>query len=100
MVFAVASIRNTPVAYPVRMMMVIFCKFRTAGQKTISPRNVLRAAISTQVSLVFLCLQANAEMATKFPVATACFHAALHIYIHQSLSHLSDGPRKLPSQIK
>jgi hypothetical protein len=30
-------------------------------------------AISTQVFLVFLCLQANAEMVPKFQVTTACF---------------------------
>jgi hypothetical protein len=30
-------------------------------------------AISTQVFLVFVCLQANAEMVPKFHVATACF---------------------------
>jgi hypothetical protein len=34
---------------------------------------VLRPAISTQVFLVFLCLQANAEMVPKFQVATARF---------------------------
>jgi hypothetical protein len=31
MVFAVASTWKTPVAYPVRIMMMIFFKFRTAG---------------------------------------------------------------------
>jgi hypothetical protein len=36
-------------------------------------RKVLRPAISTQVFLVFLYLQANAEMVPKFQVATACF---------------------------
>jgi hypothetical protein len=30
-------------------------------------------AISTQVFLVFLCLQTNAEMVPKYQVATACF---------------------------
>jgi hypothetical protein len=33
----------------------------------------IRPAVSTQVFLVFLCLQANAEMVPKFHVATACF---------------------------
>jgi hypothetical protein len=33
----------------------------------------MRAAVSTQVFLVFLRLQANAEMVPKFQVATVCF---------------------------
>jgi hypothetical protein len=36
-------------------------------------RKVLRAAISTEVFLAFLCFQANAEMVLKFHVATGCF---------------------------
>jgi hypothetical protein len=38
----------------------------------VSTRKFLRPAISTQVFLAFVCLQANTEMASKFPVASAC----------------------------
>jgi hypothetical protein len=40
--------------------------------------------MSTQVLLVFLCLQANAEVIPKFQVATACSHAALPFETHQN----------------
>jgi hypothetical protein len=43
-------------------------------------------AISTQVFLVFLCLQANAEMVPKFQVALHASNAALPIL----------NPSKLP----
>jgi hypothetical protein len=48
-------------------------KLRLLGFKGVCIRKVLRPAISTQVFLVFLCLQSNAEMLPKFQVATACF---------------------------
>jgi hypothetical protein len=39
----------------------------------VSIRKVLRPPVSTHVLSVFLCVQLNAEMVPRFPVATACF---------------------------
>jgi hypothetical protein len=41
--------------------------------RLVCARSALPPAISTLVSLVFLCLQANAEMVPKFQVAVMCF---------------------------
>jgi hypothetical protein len=46
---------------------------RASASKSVCIRKVLRPAISTQVFLVFLCLQANAKMVPKCQVPTACF---------------------------
>ena len=52
----------------------------TAGWKQASIRKVLRPAVSTQVFLVFLCLQANAEIVPNFPkLLLHASHAALSI---------------------
>jgi hypothetical protein len=39
---------------------------------SVCARKVLRPAISTQASLVFLCFQPNAGMVSKFKVAIMC----------------------------
>jgi hypothetical protein len=43
-----------------------------SSKQSVRIRNVLRPAIATQVLLVFLSLEADAEMVPKFRVATAC----------------------------
>jgi hypothetical protein len=43
-------------------------------------REFLRPAISTQVLVVFLCLQINAEMVPKFRLLLRARHAALPMW--------------------
>jgi hypothetical protein len=64
----------------------------TPGYKSVCNRKVLRPAISTQVSLVFLYLQGNADMIANFQVATVCFSCSPRD--SRSLKLDPDNPQK------
>jgi hypothetical protein len=54
-------------------MSLLLCLPNCWLEVSVCIREVLRPATSTQVLVVFLCLQANAEMVPKFRATTVCF---------------------------
>jgi hypothetical protein len=68
-----ASVSRRRKQWPLWEIKIQFLHFvrRAAGEKSLCVREILRSATSTQILVVFFCIEANAEKLPKFQVASA-----------------------------